>query len=114
MRNGGKWTEGRFKGFVTSALRSAMRRWPPKWATLAKAFVGSRINPKSKRLAKHYRCAGCNKLFVAAGVQVDHKMPIGTVGSWDAFIERLFCEVDNLQVLCKSCHKKKTKKERAK
>jgi hypothetical protein len=28
------------------------------------------------------------------------------------FVERLFCEQDNLQVLCVSCHDKKTLKEK--
>ena len=31
---------------------------------------------------------------------------------WDVFIKRLFCEKDNLQVLCSGCHDKKTLKER--
>jgi len=28
------------------------------------------------------------------------------------FVERLFCEVDNLQVLCEACHNIKTQAER--
>jgi hypothetical protein len=31
--------------------------------------------------------------------------------SWDIFIERLFCGIENLQILCSECHKVKTKKE---
>jgi 5-methylcytosine-specific restriction endonuclease McrA len=27
------------------------------------------------------------------------------------FVERLFCEVDKLQILCSSCHDQKTKLE---
>lgn len=30
---------------------------------------------------------------------------------WDVYIERLFCGPENLRVLCKSCHKKVSKKE---
>jgi 5-methylcytosine-specific restriction endonuclease McrA len=29
------------------------------------------------------------------------------------FVERLFCEVDNLQVLCEGCHNIKTQAEKA-
>lgn len=112
--NGGKWSSGRFRGFITSALRSAMRRWPPKWEALKAAFVGSKINKKSGRKAKHFECATCHKHFVQTGVQVDHKDPVGSCKTWDEFIERLFCEKDNLQVMCKTCHKVKTKKERVK
>ena len=114
MHNNGKWTDGRFKGFITSALRSAVRRWPPKWGALADAFTGSKINKKSGRKAKHYRCAACKREFVAKGVQVDHKIPIGKCASWDEYIEKLFCEQDNLQVLCIKDHKIKTKKDNAK
>jgi len=32
--------------------------------------------------------------------------------SWDVFIDRLFCEKDNLQAICLGCHAKKTKEER--
>jgi 5-methylcytosine-specific restriction endonuclease McrA len=31
-----------------------------------------------------------------------------------SFVSNLFCEADNLQVLCKSCHKTKTAEERKK
>ena len=114
MPNNGKWSDGRFKGFITSALRSAMRRWPPKWATLAEAFTGSKINKKSGRKAKHYRCAACKRKFVAKGVQVDHKIPIDKCATWDEYILKLFCEQNNLQCLCVGCHKKKTKKDNQK
>jgi 5-methylcytosine-specific restriction endonuclease McrA len=115
-RNGGEWTEARFRSFITSALRAASRRWPPKYKALKDAFVGRKVNAKTGKLAMHYRCAACRKHFVAADVQVDHIVPVvdpkkGFV-SWDVFIERMFVEIENLQVLCKPCHKVKTDKEK--
>ncbi len=64
----------------------------------------------------HYKCAKCKKHFVAADVQVDHIFPVvdpktGFV-SWDLFIDRIFCEIENLQVMCKPCHKVKTEEEK--
>jgi hypothetical protein len=115
-RNGGKWTEGRFKAFIISILRAGTRRWQPKYETLQDAFVGQRINPKSKRLSKHYKCAACEGEFPTAQVQVDHRRPVVSVDdgftTWDSFIESLYCEKDNLQVLCIPCHNIKTKEER--
>jgi 5-methylcytosine-specific restriction endonuclease McrA len=111
-RNDKQWTEARFRGFITTALRSATRRWPPKYGCLKAAFVGVKKNPKSGRDAKHYRCATCESEFPQSGVQVDHIEPVGSTSSWDEFIEKLFCEADNLQVLCKGCHKKKSAAER--
>ena len=114
-----EWTEGRRKSFITSVLRSGYRRWPPKYETLKEAQTGKKINEQTKRIAMHYKCATCSGEFPARSVQVDHIKPVvdATKGfeSWDKFIERLYCNKDNLQVLCKSCHSKKTqieKKER--
>ena len=116
-RNGGEWTDARFRSFVTSALRAASRRWPPKYKALKEAFVGKKTNKKTGKLAMHYKCAKCKKLFVAADVQVDHVLPVvdpkvGFIG-WDSFIDRIFCEIENLQVMCKPCHKVKTEQEKA-
>ena len=114
-RNNGEWTEARWRSFVISALRAATRRYPPKYKTLNKAFVEKRTNKKTGKLASHYKCAGCNGEFVAKDVQVDHIVPVvGSEGftTWDNYIERMFCDVDNLQVLCTTCHTSKTKEER--
>lgn len=115
-RNGGEWTEARFKSFVTSALRAASRRWPPKYKALKEAFAGRKVNAKTGKLAMHYTCAACKKLYVATDVQVDHIKPVvdpkkGFV-SWDIYINRMFCEIENLQVLCKTDHKIKTDQEK--
>ena len=115
-RNGGEWTDSRFRSFVTSALRAASRRWPPKFKALKEAFVGRKTNKKTGKLAMHYKCAKCKKHFVATDVQVDHVLPVvdPKVGfvSWDDFINRIFCEIENLQVMCKPCHKVKTEEEK--
>lgn len=115
-RNGGEWTEARFKSFVTSALRAASRRWPPKYKALKEAFVDKMVNEKTGKMAMHYKCASCTKLFVATDVQVDHIEPVvdpkkGFAG-WDVYIDRMFCEIKGLQVLCKVCHTVKTDQEK--
>jgi len=115
-RNGGEWTEARFRSFVTSALRAASRRWPPKYKALKEAFVGRKVNAKTGKVAMHYKCAECKKHFVAVDVQVDHIDPIVDpkkgFQTWDKFIERMFVEIEKLQVLCKPCHKIKTDQEK--
>jgi len=114
--NGGQWTQARFNSFVKSALRSASQRWPPKYSCLSEACVGQKINQKSGRLAKHYKCNACLSDFPAKEVQVDHINPIidpvAGFTTWDDVIDNMFCERDNLQVLCKDCHKTKTQQEK--
>lgn len=116
MRNNGEWTEARYRSFVISALRAASRRWPVKWKVLKDALVGKEINTATGKLAQHYKCTLCGNIFPAKEVVVDHIDPVvsPTKGfvSWDDYIERMFCEADGLQVLCKSCHKVKTNEER--
>lgn len=110
-----KWTDGRINQFIRSALRAAFRKWPPKFEALKAARVEVRINPKSGRLAMHYKCALCAGEFVATAIQVDHTKPIvGKKGfeSWDKFIANLYCSKARLQVLCIECHKKKSQTER--
>jgi|SRR5687768_890132 len=111
------WTEERLRSFIISTIRSGMRRYPPKYQSLDDAKVGKRVNPKSGRSAVFYKCNGCGEDFVKKDVQVDHIDPVvdpklGFQG-WDEYIKRMFCPASNLQVLCRTCHSKKTTIERA-
>lgn len=113
-RNNGEWTESRFQSFIKSALRSASQRWGPKFAALEDAFVDKRINEKTGRLGKHYKCAHCKGIFPASFVQVDHiipAVPLTGFKDWDEVISLMFCEKDGFQVLCKDCHSIKTTQE---
>jgi hypothetical protein len=109
------WSTARKHSFIVSVLRTGTRRWPPKFQTLNDAKTEKKINSKTKRLAQHFLCAGCGNEFPATGVQVDHIDPVvGPSGftTWDDYITNMYCEKDNLQVLCLECHKTKTKEER--
>jgi hypothetical protein len=115
-RNNGNWTESKFHSFIKSALRAASSRWPPKFECINNAFVGKKTNQRTGREAKHYKCNCCWGEFPASEIQVDHISPVidpfkGFV-SWDDVVERMFCEADGYQVLCKECHKSKTQAER--
>lgn len=115
-RNSGRWTDARYRTFIVSALRAASRKWPPKFETLQEAYAGQLLNPKTKRISKHYKCKACKEIYPGKEVQVDHIQPVvsPTTGftTWDEFISRLFCEKENLQVLCSECHNVKTKEEK--
>jgi len=81
-------------------------------------YKGKKINEKTGRVAKHYRCASCGGEFTSSNIEVDHISPvvdpdIGFI-DWNTFIDRLYCPKENLQVLCTSCHKEKTNEERKK
>lgn len=112
---GGVWTNARYWSFIRSALRKAWMRYPVK----QQALKAARRNNQSdnKRLKYEYQCNACKEWFQGKEVQVDHIKPAGSLRDYKdlpMFVERLFCEPDNLQVLCKPCHAIKTKQERQK
>lgn len=113
-----EWTKARKRAFIISVLRGGTRRYPPKYETLNEAKTEKKNNKATGRLAQHYLCAICGDDFPASQVQVDHIVPVVDpekgFKDWNTFIRRLFCEASNLQVVCKPCHKKKTKKEQTK
>lgn len=111
-----EWTDGRLKAFIIAVLRQGTRRYPPKYECLNEAKTEKKKNPKTGRIAQHYRCNLCGEDYPATGINVDHRQPVvdPEVGfvSWDEYINRLYCGKDNLQVLCKTCHDKKSAKEK--
>lgn len=109
-----EWSDARKHAFIVSVLRAGTRRYPPKYEVLNEAKTEKRVNSKTGRVAQHYLCATCCGEFPSTGVQVDHIQPVvGKEGfvSWDKYIANMFCDKDNLQVLCIACHKIKTKEE---
>ena len=117
-RNGGQWTEARFKAFVISLLRAGSLRWGPRNQAIKAAFVANGINPKTGRKCKLHRCPVCRRQFTQSEMRVDHIKPVvdparGFCG-WDEYIQRMFCEAENFMAICRSCHDVKTKEERKK
>lgn len=112
--NGGQWTKSRFNSFIKGSLRTASVRWPPRYETLNGAFVERKVNVKTGKLAKHFKCAKCGEDFPQKDVEVNHIDPVVPVegfDSWDSVIERMFCEKEGLELLCKPCHKATTAEE---
>jgi 5-methylcytosine-specific restriction endonuclease McrA len=112
--NNGEWTQARMNSFIKSALRSASQRWPPKYKVLSDSYRLTKINEKTGRMAKHYECNRCKELFPLKDVEVNHIIPIVPISgfdNWDGVIQRLFCEKEGMETLCKPCHKIITKEE---
>jgi len=61
-------------------------------------------------------CECCGANIKGSECYVDHIKPIGQyfdIDHTEGFIFRLWCSYDNLQILCKGCHDKKTAYERS-
>jgi 5-methylcytosine-specific restriction endonuclease McrA len=112
-RNAGTMTESAFWSFIRSALRQKSRWWKP--ITQCKQKSRRTYKGPNKRQKFEYQCNECKNWFPEKKINVDHINPAGTLkcaNDLPGFVERLFCEADNLQVLCSSCHDVKTKAEK--
>jgi 5-methylcytosine-specific restriction endonuclease McrA len=114
-RNAGTMTESAFWSFIRSALRQKSRWWKP--ITECKMKARRAYKGPLKRQKFEYQCNCCKQWFPEKKINVDHIIGAGSLNcatDLPGFVERLFCEQDNLQVLCTECHDKKTKLEKEK
>ena len=90
---------------ILGRLGEAWTWWSPR----------NKVAAKATRKDGKRRCANCLKYFDKSDTQVDHIVASGPIPkTLDAlfntgYLERRFCWEAGLQVLCKPCHKVKTK-----
>lgn len=120
--------------FIEKELRGAFKGCPLYTEARNRAkheyFEPSKHGKPQRRV--HYKCAQCGRFFrdENKNIAVDHIVPVvdPAVGYVDmnTYTDRLFCDIDNLQVLCNysndtaleqhngqiACHKLKTKAEK--
>lgn len=89
-------------------------RWLPEYREVYNNNRCTQEGHKNK-----YMCAGCDAPFIKAHLAVDHIEPVGGYYKWrlsgepiSAIVDLVWCNVNNLQLLCKQCHYEKTTKER--
>lgn len=113
IRNAGTMTESGFWSFIRSGLRQKSRWWKP--ITECKLKAKRPYKGPNKRQKFEYKCNICKEWFAEKNINVDHIVGAGSLNcgaDLDGFVNRLFCEIDNLQVLCTTCHNEKTKLEK--
>ena len=88
--------------WLTNKLRRLSYQWPPRREAITRARTERGV----------YTCNICRGSFGPKEIQLDHIHPVvdeeaGFI-DWNTYIDRLFCDVDGFQVLCKTCHDAKT------
>lgn len=114
-RNNGTMSESAFWSFIRSGLRQKSRWWKP--ITQCKLNAKRVYNGPLKRQKFEYQCNQCKSWFAEKNINVDHIQQAGSLNCANdlgPFVNRLFCEIDNLQVLCSECHNVKTQLEKQK
>ncbi len=116
IRNNGTLTESAFWSFIRSTLRQKSRWWRP--ISEAKKLARRKYRGPNHRQKWEYQCAECKNWFSDKEIAVDHKQAAGRLSCANdlpGFVERLFCEVEGLQILCNDkCHAAKTLADRIK
>lgn len=104
--------------WIMPKLRRISIHWPGKNAARDKAKVKVEVG-KTKNgfpiFRVFFKCNSCKGLFKRDETQADHTNPvidpIKGFTDWNEFMERLFAKPEQYQILCESCHSKKTIKE---
>lgn len=110
---------------ANSAIRSALRRTFSRSPMVREVMMKVRRerpwfkndgSPAAKPRVE-YMCSVCGEWYMGKDIQVDHRDPVvdpdAGFQTWDTFISRLFCDINNLAVICKTDHKIKTDIEKA-
>ena len=72
---------------------------------------------KGVRGGKRFNCNVCGKSYPTAQVFVDHIEPLIEIGknyyeyTLEEIYQRMFCDISNLQLICKECHHDKSQNE---
>ena len=106
VRAGGTMTESQYLAWIRSALRSKSLKWPPRNEAIKRARRS--YNGPNKLQKWECQCAICKGWFKLKEIAVDH-YPVAagsilSVADISKFVENLYCEVENLRVLCNPCH----------
>jgi len=103
---------------IRGALRQAFHR-----SEYYRAFLESKTysKPRYKKDGTRHKvdnkcviCANCGGEYLRDSINIDHIERIGSFNNLDEcqdFINKLYCDYSNLQVLCFGCHEEKTAKE---
>lgn len=122
MANKKGWNQ---EAAIYSALRRAYRSSPAVKDCLNAAkevfYIQSKKGKQLRRV--RFECAQCRTKSSRKGVAVDHIHPVVDPNDankfpngekdWNKQIKRLIVDTKGLQILCRSCHDKKSKAENA-
>lgn len=104
-------------GLLKGAIRRVFSRSELRKEALSKSIIVGYKDPERPRVTKWSICNECKKKEPTYKIEVDHLNPVVPLDTLFKkmdlleFINRVWCEIEYLQVICKPCHKVKTKSE---
>jgi len=101
-------------GLIKGALRRVFGRSELRRKVIDSHILTGYHDPKRKRVKYWVKCELCGCWEAKSNIQLDHFHPVVPIDSSfeqmsvDEVIDRMWCEENYLQPLCKTCHKQKT------
>ena len=116
-----KWSDNprlvaRERGLLKGAIRRVFSRSELRRAVIAKSVIEHK-DPSRSRVTKWSRCALCGNPVASYQAEVDHISPLIPLDSsfeamsLDEVVDRTWCPEYNLNVVCRPCHRAKSKQE---
>lgn len=106
------------RNLLKGAVRRVFSRSELRRSVVELTVVRGYEDTKRPRVKTWCKCPMCKEMTPKSYMQVDHIVPIIGLSetladlSWDTVIDRTWCNNNNLQALCITCHLKKTKEEK--
>lgn len=104
------------RNLVKGAIRRVFSRSDLRKVALDANAVDYK-DPARPRVTAFVYCSVCGLIFPRYLADVDHVLPIVPVDksleemSWTELVDRVWCDLDNLQILDEDCHSQKSKLE---
>jgi 5-methylcytosine-specific restriction endonuclease McrA len=104
------------RGLIKGALRRVFSRSELRREVVAASIIDYR-DPNRPRVKKWSQCKLCATKTPTYLIVIDHIDPVVPIEmafedmSVDVVIDRIWCEKNNLQFLCETCHNAKSKLE---
>lgn len=101
---------------MKGAIRRVFSRSDLRKLALDRTII-NHVDNTRPRVKKWSGCALCKNPTPTYQIDIDHIMPLIPLHltlddlSWDNVVDNVWCELDNLQGVCKECHITKTKAE---
>lgn len=105
------------RNLIKGALRRVFSRSELRRQVIDRSIITNYKDSKRKAVKFWVKCETCGKHEAKSNVQIDHINPVIKINetlddlSWDQLIDRLWCDISNLAIICKPCHKAKSKEE---
>lgn len=105
------YMDSRTISMIKKTIRMTFLRYSPVYQEALQEALSMQKGPMG---GNRFHCRSCGDIFALKDIEVDHIVCVAEkaarvkLNSLEGYYKAIWCDVSNLQVLCKSCHAIKT------